>query len=206
MIKIKQAIIVEGRYDKIKLSSLIDGLIIETDGFGIFKDKEKKRLIRRLADERGILIMTDSDSAGFKIRSYLGGSLPEEKVFHAYIPDVFGKERRKTEPSKEGKLGVEGVSSDMIFDALKKAGIEFETAEKPQERRLITNVDLFEHGLSGTADCKERKEKLLSFLSLPKRLSTKSFVKVLNTFMTYEDFVSAVNECFQREKENDLCE
>ena len=199
MIKIKQAIIVEGRYDKIKLSSLVDALIIETDGFGIFKDKEKRRLIRRLADERGILIMTDSDSAGFKIRNYLGGSLPEEKVFHAYIPDIFGKEKRKTEASKEGKLGVEGVPSEIILDALKKAGIDFEADEKAQQRRLITNVDLFEYGLSGTADCRERKEKLLKYLSLPTRLSTKSFVKVLNTFMTYDDFISAVETCFKGE-------
>lgn len=201
MIRIKQAVIVEGRYDKIKLSSLIDALIIETDGFGIFKDKEKRKLIRRLADERGILILTDSDSAGFKIRNYLGGSLPEDKVFHAYIPDIFGKEKRKTEPSKEGKLGVEGVPSEIIFEALKKAGIDFETQEKPQERRLITNVDLFECGLSGTSDCKERKEKLLKYLSLPVRLSTKSLVKVLNTFMTYEEFISACEKCFCEETE-----
>lgn len=199
MIKIKQAVIVEGRYDKIKLSSLVDALIIETDGFGIFKDKEKRRLIRRLADERGILIMTDSDSAGFKIRNYLGGSLPEDKVFHAYIPDIFGKEKRKDSPSKEGKLGVEGVPSEVIYTALKKAGIDFETEEKTGERRLITNVDLFEYGLSGTNDCQKRKEALLKYLALPVRLSTKSLVRVLNTFMTYEDFIAAVNNCFGTE-------
>lgn len=201
MIKIKQAVIVEGRYDKIKLSSLIDALIIETDGFGIFKDKEKRRLIRRLADERGILILTDSDSAGFKIRNYLGGSLPEDKVFHAYIPDIFGKEKRKTEPSKEGKLGVEGVGSDIIFEALKKSGIDLEESEKTEPGRMITNVDLFECGLSGTSDCKERKERLLKYLALPARLSTKSLVKVLNTFMTYEEFISACNKCFGKETE-----
>lgn len=199
MIKIKQAVIVEGRYDKIKLSSIIDALIIETDGFGIFKDKEKHRLIRRLADERGILILTDSDSAGFKIRNFLGGSLPSDKVFHAYIPDIFGKERRKSEPSKEGKLGVEGVPTEVITEALKKAGIEFEAEEAKGERRLITNVDLFEAGFSGTADCKERKEKLLRYLSLPTRLSTKSLVRVLNTFMTYDEFITAVNDCFKGE-------
>lgn len=201
MIKIKQAVIVEGRYDKIKLSSIIDALIIETDGFGIFKDKEKRKLIRRLADERGILIMTDSDSAGFKIRSYLGGSLPEDKVFHAYIPDIFGKEKRKTEPSKEGKLGVEGVPAEVIISALERAGIEFDENEKCEKRRMITNVDLFENGLSGTENCKERKEKLLSYLSLPVRLSTKSLVKVLNTFMTYDEFIEAVNKCFKDETE-----
>ena len=127
MIKINQAVIVEGKYDKIKLSSIIDGLIIETNGFSVFKDKEKQRLIRRLADEKGILIMTDSDSAGFKIRSFLGGSIPSDKIFHAYIPDIFGKEKRKTEYSKEGKLGVEGVSVQVITEALERAGVLYES-------------------------------------------------------------------------------
>ena len=197
MLKIRQAIIVEGRYDKIKLSSLVDALIIETDGFGIFKDNEKKTLIKRLAEERGILILTDSDSAGFKIRNYLGGSLPGDKVFHAYIPDIFGKEKRKTEYSKEGKLGVEGVPSQVIINALERAGIEFELEGDKTETRQITNIDLYEYGLSGTDDCKGRKERLLSYLSLPTRLSTKSLVKVLNTFMTYDDFLKAVEECFK---------
>lgn len=108
MIKIKQAVIVEGKYDKIKLSTVLDTVIIQTDGFGIFKDKEKQKLIKRLAQTRGIVILTDSDSAGFKIRSFIGGSVPKDSVIHAYIPDVFGKERRKDAPSKEGKLGVRG--------------------------------------------------------------------------------------------------
>lgn len=199
MIKIEQAVIVEGRYDKIKLSSLIDALIIETDGFSIFKDKEKQRLIKRLANEKGILILTDSDSAGFKIRSFLGGSVPEDKVFHAYIPDIFGKEKRKTEYSKEGKLGVEGVPSRVLYEALDRAGVVCGETDKTK-MRLITNVDLYEMGFSGTADCKERKEKFLRFLSLPSRLSTKSFVKVLNTFMTYDDFILKAKEFFEKEK------
>lgn len=199
MIKINQAVIVEGKYDKIKLSSVIDGLIIETNGFLIFKDKEKQKLIRRLADEKGILIMTDSDSAGFKIRSFLGGSIPGDKIFHAYIPDVFGKEKRKTEYSKEGKLGVEGVSVQAIVSALEKAGVLYESNEKT-DRREITNVVLYEYGLSGTPDCKQRKERLLKFLDLPARLSTSSFVKLLNTFMTYEDFIKSVEECFKEEE------
>ncbi len=199
MIKINQAVIVEGRYDKIKLSSIIDGLIIETNGFSIFKDKEKQRLIRRLADEKGILIMTDSDSAGFKIRSFLGGSIPGDKIFHAYIPDIFGKENRKTEYSKEGKLGVEGVPVQVITEALERAGVLYESREDTQ-RREITNVDLYEYGLSGTPDCKQRKEKLLRFLDLPVRLSTSSLVKLLNTFMTYEDFTKSIEECFKEEE------
>lgn len=199
MIKINQAVIVEGRYDKIKLSSIIDGLIIETNGFSIFKDKEKQRLIRRLADEKGILIMTDSDSAGFKIRSFLGGSIPGDKIYHAYIPDIFGKEKRKTEYSKEGKLGVEGVPLQVITEALERAGVLYESREDIQ-RREITNVDLYEYGLSGTPDCKQRKEKLLRFLDLPVRLSTSSLVKLLNTFMTYEDFTKSIEECFKEEE------
>ena len=134
MIKIKEVVIVEGRYDKIKLSSIIDALIIETNGFGIFKDKEKMELIRRLAPERGILILTDSDSAGFKIRSYIGGSVPRELVKHAYIPDIYGKEKRKTAYSKEMKLGVEGVDKDVILNALRAAGV---TAGEAPERRAV---------------------------------------------------------------------
>lgn len=198
MIKLEQAVIVEGKYDKIKLSSFLDALIIETDGFGIFKDREKQRLIRRLADEKGIIIMTDSDSAGFKIRSFLGGSIPKDKITHVYIPDIFGKERRKTEPSKEGKLGVEGVPIEIISDALSKAGVTCTLNEK-EKNREITNIDLYELGLSGGADSKSKREKLLRYLSLPTRLSTSSFVKVLNTFTTYDEFIEKVQACFSQE-------
>lgn len=131
MIKIKQAVIVEGKYDKIKLSTVLDTVIIQTDGFGIFKDKDKQRLIKRLAQTRGIVILTDSDSAGFKIRSFIGGSVPKDSVIHAYIPDVFGKERRKDAPSKEGKLGVEGINTETLLEALSRAGV---TCEKLRKR------------------------------------------------------------------------
>ena len=141
MIKIDRVVIVEGRYDKIKLSSVIDGIIIETDGFGIFNNKEKQKLIRKLAETKGLLILTDSDSAGFKIRSFIRGIVPAEQIKHAYIPDIFGKEKRKTEPSKEGKLGVEGVNIQIIMDALEKAGVLCEESEKT-ERREITKLDL----------------------------------------------------------------
>ncbi|MCR4925700.1 MAG: toprim domain-containing protein, partial [Clostridiales bacterium] len=123
MIKIKQAIIVEGKYDKIKLNSIIDAPIITTNGFSVFTDKEKQKLIRKLASERGIIILTDSDSAGFKIRSFFTGSIPKEQIINAYIPDIMGKERRKTVPSKEGKLGVEGVPAKVIVEALERAGV-----------------------------------------------------------------------------------
>jgi len=145
MIKIKQAVIVEGKYDKIKLSTVLDTVIIQTDGFGIFKDKEKQKLIKRLAQTRGIVILTDSDSAGFKIRSFIGGSVPKDSVIHAYIPDVFGKERRKDAPSKEGKLGVEGIDTEILLEALNRAGV---TCESTQEKsRAVTVADLYEAGL-----------------------------------------------------------
>ncbi|MCQ2463321.1 MAG: DUF4093 domain-containing protein [Clostridia bacterium] len=188
MIKLDCAVIVEGKYDKIKLSNIIDALIIETDGFGIFRDKEKQKLIKRLAQTKGILILTDSDSAGFKIRAFIGGSVPQDRVFHAYIPDIFGKERRKDEPSKEGKLGVEGVSADVIRQALQKAGVLFSENENPH-RREITSADMYEYAVSGKPYSKTVRKILLKSLSLPERLSSGSLLKVLNTFITYDEFV-----------------
>lgn len=190
MIKVKEVIIVEGRYDKIKLSSLIDGLIIETNGFGIFKDKEKMELIRRLAPERGILILTDSDSAGFKIRSYIGGSIPKKFVKHAYIPDVFGKEKRKTKYSKEGKIGVEGIEKDTILKALKAAGVTAD--EVPERNRLITKLDLYEDGFTGGQNSSERRLKLLKALNLPERLSTNALIDILNCIIDYKDYQKIV--------------
>ncbi len=192
MIKIKQAVIVEGKYDKIKLSTVLDTVIIPTEGFGIFKDKEKQKLIKRLAQTRGIVILTDSDSAGFKIRSFIGGSVPQECVYHAYIPDVFGKERRKDAPSKEGKLGVEGIDSAVLLEALDRAGVTCEhTHEKSRE---VTAYDLYEAGLSGRPDSATRRKDFLRLLSLPERLSTSSLVKLINTFMTYDEFENSVQK------------
>ena len=193
MIKIDRVVIVEGRYDKIKLSSVIDGIIIETDGFGIFNNKEKQKLIRKLAETKGILILTDSDSAGFKIRSFIRGIVPSEQIKHAYIPDIFGKEKRKSEPSKEGKLGVEGVKIQVIIDALEKAGVLCEETEKT-ERREITKLDLYEDGLSGRADSDALRKKLLFHLQLPERLTSNALVQILNTFLTYDEYKKAVEE------------
>lgn len=192
MIKIKQAVIVEGKYDKIKISNILDTIIIETDGFGIFKDKEKQKLIRRLADTRGILILTDSDSAGFTIRSFLNGIVSPDKIINAYIPDVFGKEKRKTEPSKEGKLGVEGVKSGLILDALKKAGIACEKSETAVNRQLVTKTDLFCDGLNGTQNSAKIRGKFLKQLDLPEHLSANSMLKLINSFMTYEEYKQEV--------------
>lgn len=192
MIKIKQAIIVEGKYDKIKLSGIIDAPIIQTDGFGIFKDKELQCLIRNLAEKRGILVLTDSDSAGFRIRSFIGSTVDTKNIVHAYIPDIFGKESRKTEPSKEGKLGVEGVSEEIIMKALANAGVLCETAEEPE--RPITKLDLYELGFTGGLDSAKKRAALLKFYSFPARLSANALVKVLNSITTYDQFLEDVKE------------
>jgi len=192
MIKIKQAVIVEGKYDKIKLSGIIDAPIIQTDGFGIFKDKELQLLIRKLAEKRGILVLTDSDSAGFKIRSFIGSTVDQKDIVHAYIPDIFGKESRKTEPSKEGKLGVEGVSEQVIMQALANAGVLCESAPAPA--RPITKIDLYELGFTGGEDSSKKRAALLRYYSFPERLSANSLIKVLNCITTYEQFLEDIKE------------
>ena len=192
MIKINQAVIVEGKYDKIKLSGIIDAPIIQTDGFGIFKDKELQRLIRMLAEKRGLLVLTDSDSAGFKIRSFIGSTVDKKYIKNAYIPDIFGKEKRKTEPSKEGKLGVEGVSEAVIMQALANAGVLCESSEEPE--RPITKLDLYEFGFTGGENSTEKRAALLKFYALPSRLTANALVTVLNCITTYENFVKDVKE------------
>ncbi len=190
MIKLDRVIIVEGKYDKIKLSSIFDAAIIATDGFAIFKDKEKMDMIRILAKKKGLLVLTDSDSAGFKIRSYIRGCIPKEQVVHAYIPDLFGKEKRKKEPSKEGKLGVEGVPVQVILDALNKAGVQFSNTELPI--RKITKTDLYEAGLSGTSDSRRNRLSFLKFLELPERISSNALLEVLNSMMDYEEYKQTI--------------
>ena len=166
MIKLKQAVIVEGRYDKIKLSNLLDALILTTDGFGIFKDKEKQTFLRRLAREQGLIILTDSDSAGFLIRNFLQSALPPEQITHVYIPDLFGKEKRKRAPGKEGKLGVEGVSEQVLLEAFARAGVTADRSDAAPAQRLTT-ADLFALGLSGKPDSAAKRRALLQKLALP---------------------------------------
>ena len=186
MLSIKEAIIVEGKYDKIKLSSIIDGLIIETDGFSIFNNKDQLNLIRKLARTNGILILTDSDAAGFKIRNFLKGAVPTELVKHAYIPDVLGKEKRKTQHSKEGKLGVEGISKEIIIEALNKSGVLCEDRENISQK--ITKTDLYNDGLSGCPNSFEKRRQLLKNLDLPERLTSNSLLQILNAMITYEEY------------------
>lgn len=191
MIKIKEAVIVEGKYDKIRLSSLIDGLIITTDGFGIFKDKEKMQMLRRLAETRGLLIITDSDSAGFVIRNHLKSCISPNLIKHAYIPDIFGKERRKTERSKEGKLGVEGMSTEVLTAALQKAGVvctDDSNSDEPENRRMITRQDFFRAGLSGGDGSSAKRAELLTVLGLPQRMTANALLGVINDYMTWEQF------------------
>ena len=194
MIKLDRPVIVEGKYDIIKLNNIIDGLIIKTDGFGIFNDKEKQTLLRRLAAEKGIIVLTDSDSAGFLIRNFIKKTIPADRITHVYIPDIFGKEKRKTEASKEGKLGVEGINEEVILEAFRKAGVGAEKKTGDSLAREITNIDLYEFGLSGRPDSKAKRKLLLKSLSLPERMSSSSMVKVLNCFVTYEEFTEKVKE------------
>ena len=191
MIKIDKVIIVEGRYDKIKLSSMIDGIIIETEGFGIFKDKDKQKLIRKLAETKGIAILTDSDSAGFVIRNFITSIVPKEYITNVYIPDMYGKEKRKDSPSKEGKLGVEGVSAEILKEAFKKAGIGVSQSET-NERKKITLNDFFDDGLTGDTQSKRKRTDLLKKLDLPGRMSTKAMLDILNTFITYDEYKKLV--------------
>ncbi len=193
MIKIKQAVVVEGKYDKIKLESILDAVIIETNGFKVFKDKQKQQLIRKLAQTRGLLILTDSDSAGFKIRSYIGGTVPSENIVHAYIPDILGKERRKREPSKEGKLGVEGVPVQVILNALNQSGVDCVETKEPG--RAISKTDLYEDGLTGGKNSRQKKRLFLKTVGLPERLSTNAMLQMLNVFLTYEEYKAVVEKC-----------
>lgn len=195
MIKIKEAVIVEGKYDKIKLRSLIDGLIIETGGFQIFSDREKIELLRRLADTRGLLILTDSDSAGFLIRNHIQSCIPKEKIRHAYIPDLYGKEKRKLHPSKEGKLGVEGIDPEILLESIRRSGASaIEEAGSSEEKRKITKLDLYEDGFSGGADSSKKRQVLLRELGLPERLTAKALVPVLNSLVNYEEYQKVVKK------------
>ena len=188
MIRIREAIIVEGRYDKNTLAQIVDAPILETSGFGIFHDSQRLALLRRLAETRGIIVLTDSDGAGFVIRNYLRGAIDPLQVKHAYIPDISGKERRKRTASKEGKLGVEGMRPDVLLEALRRAGATIEGEETPAAGARITKADLYAAGLTGGADSKAARQRLLAQLDLPEHLSTNALLEVLNALMTREEF------------------
>ncbi len=194
MIHIKQAIVVEGKYDKVKLSSILDAVILVTNGFQIYKNSEQLDLIRYYARTTGVILLTDADRAGFQIRNYLKGAIQDGEVYHVYTPDIYGKEHRKEKPSAEGKLGVEGIRKDLLLAAFEKAGVltEEKTPKSPEEQ--ITVYDLYEAGLSGGVDSGERRRALQKKLSLPARMSTTSLLEVLNTMYTKKTFLEMMTE------------
>ena len=191
MFRIREAIVVEGRYDKNTLSQVMDTVILETAGFGVFKNQELVALLRRLAEERGLIVLTDSDGAGFLIRSRLKSALPQDRVKHAYIPDVYGKERRKRAPGKEGKLGVEGMTPAVLVEVLRRAGATFlEEGEGDRgPKGGITKADLYALGLSGGPDAARRRQALLKHLKLPEHMSANALLPVLNALYDRESFL-----------------
>ena len=188
MHSVKEVIVVEGRYDKNTLSQVVDAVIIETSGFGIFNDAQKQKLLRTMAQARGLVVLTDSDGAGFVIRNFIKGCVDPACVKHAYIPDVYGKERRKAAPSKEGKLGVEGMRPQVILDALIRAGATVDERPAAESAARIAKADMYKCGLSGGTGSREKRAALIKRLDLPEKLSADALLDVLNAIMTREEF------------------
>ena len=193
MIKIREAIVVEGRYDKNTLSQIVDAPILQTDGFSIMNDKEQLALLRQIAAKRGLIVFTDSDGAGFVIRNYLKGAIPGEYVKHAYIPDIFGKERRKKTPGKEGKLGVEGMTPETILACLERAGATFEGETTANIEPQITKADFVQLGLSGGKNSSQKRLALLKRLELPEHMSANAMLQALNLLYTKEELYKLVD-------------
>ena len=188
MEKIREVIVVEGRYDKNTLSQVVDAHIIETSGFGIFNDKEKQRLLSKLAQSRGLIVLTDSDGAGFVIRNFIRGCVDPKLVKHAYIPEIEGKEKRKNKASREGQLGVEGMRPQVLLDALRRANASFENSIATEPLPQITKADMFRMGLSGGENSRERRQTLIRRLDLPEKLTADGLLDVLNAIMSREEF------------------
>ena len=192
MRKVREVIVVEGRYDKNALRQVVDATVITLGGFAVFNDREKLAFLRRLAEQRGLIVLTDSDGAGFVIRNYLKGALPRDRVKQAYIPDIPGKERRKRTPGKEGKLGVEGMKPAVLLEALRRAGATFADEETVGERRKdpITKADLFALGLTGGTDSAAKRRALLKRMDLPEHLTPNGMLEALNLLYGREEFLS----------------
>ena len=193
MVKIRDAMVVEGRYDKNTLSQIVDAPILQTDGFSVMKDKELLALLRRVAQKRGLIVFTDSDGAGFVIRNYLKGAIPGDQLKHAYIPDIAGKERRKKTPGKEGKLGVEGMTPETILSCLERAGATVEGVEKAEKDQELSKLDLFYMGLSGGPGSKAKRLALLKLLELPEHLSANAMLQALNLLYTKDELYKLVD-------------
>ena len=192
MVKLREAIVVEGRYDKNTLSQIVDAPIFQTDGFGILRNKELLELLRKVAEVRGLIVFTDSDGAGFVIRNYLKGAISPEYLKHAYIPDVYGKEKRKAIAGKEGKLGVEGMTKEVILSSLRRAGGTFEGEESAACPKDITKTDLAELGLSGGKNSKAKRLALLKALDLPEHMSSNALLQTINILYSYEQLCELV--------------
>lgn len=190
MERVREVIVVEGRYDKITLSQTVDAVILETSGFAVFNDREKQALLRRLAEARGLVVLTDSDGAGFMIRNFIKGCVDPKYIKNAYIPDIAGKERRKSTPSKEGRLGVEGMRPEVLLSALRRAGATFEGGTVTETRQRISKADLYEMGLSGGQGSAEKRAELIRKLDLPSRLTATGLLDVLNVLMTRDEFLA----------------
>ena len=189
MHSVKEVIVVEGRYDKNSLSQVVDATILETSGFGIFNNRQKQKLLRTMAEKRGLIVLTDSDGAGFVIRNFIKSCVPPQYVKHAYVPDIYGKEKRKKAPSKEGKLGVEGMRPQILLDALIKAGATIDDAPAEEKAQPITKTDLYFKGLSGGEGSKQKRAALIKKLDLPQHLTGNGLLEVLNAMMRREDFL-----------------
>ncbi|MDE7009758.1 MAG: DUF4093 domain-containing protein [Oscillospiraceae bacterium] len=190
--RVREVIVVEGRYDKNALRQAVEATVIETGGFGVFKDGEKLALLRRLAAERGLILLTDSDGAGFVIRNFLKGAIPPDRLKQAYIPDIYGKERRKTAPGKEGKLGVEGMPPAVLLQALERAGAVFEDGDASRERTPITKGDFYDLGLTGGTNSAALRGAVLRALDLPERMTANALLEAVNLLYGREEFLALV--------------
>ena len=198
MVKIKEAIVVEGRYDKNTLSQILDATILETSGFGIFKNKEQMALLRKVAQVRGLIVFTDADGAGFVIRNHIKSAIPNQYLKHAYTPDILGKERRKAAPGKEGKLGVEGMTREVILESLRRAGATFEGENAEKTGQEITKADLMDLGLYGPGS-NDRRAALIKKLEFPEKISTNGFLQAVNLLYSLSELTEIVESM---EKEN----
>ena len=194
MLKIREAIVVEGRYDKNTLAQIVDAPILETKGFGLFKDPKQLELLRSVAKKRGLIVLTDSDGAGFVIRNHIKSAIPAKYLKHAYIPDVAGKEKRKAAPGKEGKLGVEGMSPEVLLAALKNAGATIEGESMARGNNQITKQDFVEFGLSGGPNASDRRKRLQNRLHLPEHMSANALLQALNLLLSREELAEIVRE------------
>lgn len=186
MIHLKQAVIVEGKYDKIKLKNFIDAEIFTTDGFAIFKNRQKTEMLRKIAEQRGLIILTDSDSAGFLIRGHLTSVINPRYITNVFVPEIKGKEKRKSEASAQGLLGVEGLSEQVIVESLRKAGVSLDGTAPKENLEKITHTDLFELGLSGGTDSRQKRAELCKKLRLPTGMSTNQLLSALNSLYSRE--------------------